>query len=98
MITTGDTAQMQSGGTSVSPVQPGGDARRSTGRVRSAAKARCANSSRLALRCRREKADLLHYVFGFLGALLHALAGRLSAFFHALPGVLGSGLSGIAGF
>src|ERR1035441_8316172 len=101
---------MQSGGTSVSRacpersrrVQPGGDARRSTGKLGSAAKARCANSSQrhfdAIVRKQVYFTDLLHYVFGFLASLLHAFAGCLGAFFHAFSGILGSGLSGIAGF
>src|SRR5208282_4506890 len=57
-----------------------------------------ANSSQPILRRRPEKADLLHRICGFLGALLHAVADRLGTFFHAFPGVLGSSFSSLAGF
>src|ERR1700687_909203 len=78
--------------------------------ARRTSKTCCAGGSQAALRRRHEKADLLHgftsriyftdllhYVFGFLGALLHSVADCLGAFLYAMPGVLGNGLSGVAG-
>src|SRR5208282_5419548 len=67
-----------------------------------------ANSSQPILRRRPEKADLLHRICGFLGALFHAFPGILSsglggiasffgAFFRGFPGVLGGGSGGFAG-
>src|SRR5208282_2409290 len=67
-----------------------------------------ANSSQPILRRRPEKADLLHRICGFLGALFHAFSGILSsglggiasflgAFFRGFAGVFSSGLGGFAG-